>query len=180
MYYDSLLSIRGCDSVYQLLLKVEPMFLQKIDTVICGNVYDFRGRPLTTSGIYHDTVKTYYGCDSIYELNLVLYPTYLYEDYIEQCEGDMFWFRNRLIDKPGVYYDSLFTQDGCDSIYKLVYNVAPTYMHERNDTICSNKVYRFRDMYLTSPGVYYDTVVTSSGCDKIFKFTLHHNPSYER
>lgn len=179
MYYDSLLSIRGCDSVYQLLLKVEPMFLQKIDTVICGNVYDFRGRPLTTSGIYHDTVKTYYGCDSIYELNLVLYPTYLYEDYIEQCEGDMFWFRNRLIDKPGVYYDSLFTQDGCDSIYKLVYNVAPTYMFERNDTICSNKAYRFRDMYLTYPGVYYDTVVTSSGCDSIFKLTLHHYPSYE-
>lgn len=177
-YYDSLQSINGCDSVYKLLLKVEPLAMQLIDTILCGGVYDFRGRALTQSGIYHDTVRTAFGCDSIFELNLTINPTYLLSQYVEQCEGDAFLFRGRLVDQPGVYYDSLFTHDGCDSVYQLVYNIAPTYLQEFEDSICSNKTYLFRGMEITRPGIYIDTLQTISGCDSLFKLTLHHLPSY--
>lgn len=178
VYYDSLQTVSGCDSIYQLLLIVQPLSLHVIDTAICGGVYDFRGRPLTTSGVYYDTVKTYYGCDSVYQLNLTVHPTYLIKDYIEQCEGDFFEFRNKRITQEGVYYDSLLTKDGCDSIYMLVYNTTPSYLHETQDTICSNKTYNFRGKALTRPGIYYDSLQTVSGCDSLFKITLYHHNSY--
>lgn len=177
-YYDNLQSVSGCDSIYQLLLIVEPLSRHLVDTVLCGGVYDFRGIPLTKSGTYYDTVKTTYGCDSIYELNLTINSTYLYKDYVEQCEGDAFSFRGKRINSPGVYYDSLFTKDGCDSIYQLVYNITPNYLQEFVDTICSNKKYNFRGKELTRPGTYIDTLQTVSGCDSLFKLTLYHLPSY--
>ena len=178
MYYDSLSTINGCDSVYQLLLQVKPLSMQKIDTIICGGIYNFRGRPLTQSGVYFDTVRTFYGCDSVFKLDLTINPTYLFKDYVEQCEGDAFYFRNKIIESPGVYYDSLLTIEGCDSVYMLTYNITPTYMQQFEDTICSNKKYQFRGMELTRPGIYIDTLQTVSGCDSLFKLTLYHHDSY--
>lgn len=177
-HYDSLKTVSGCDSVYQLLLQVEPLALQVIDTAFCGEVYDFRGMPITQSGTYFDTVKTAFGCDSVYQLNLTFYPSYLFKQIINQCEGDVFEFRGELIDKPGVYHDSLITINGCDSVYQLVYNVGPSYLQIKYDTVCSNTPYDFRGRTITRPGIFIDSLTTKSGCDSLFQLVLEHQQSY--
>ena len=82
-------------------------------------------------------------------------------------------FRGMLIDEPGIYYDSMLTQHGCDSVYRLIYNKTPTYMFQEEDSICVGSTYNFRGMTLTKPGVYYDSLSTVSGCDSIYKLILH-------
>lgn len=177
-HYDSLKTVSGCDSVYQLLLQVEPLAFQVIDTAFCGEVYDFRGMPITQSGTYFDTVKTAFGCDSVFQLNLTFYPSYLFKQIINQCEGDVFEFRGELIDKPGVYHDSLITINGCDSVYQLVYNVGPSYLQIKYDTVCSNTPYDFRGRTITRPGIFIDSLTTKSGCDSLFQLVLEHQQSY--
>lgn len=179
VYYDSLKTTSGCDSVYKLLLIVTPIFYQEIDATICDNeYYNFRGKLLNTSGVYYDSIKTDYGCDSVYRLNLYVNETYLHNTYVELCEGDVFMFRGREIYEPGVYYDSLYSELGCDSVYKLTYNRAPSYLFEYRDSICSNRYYDFRGRKLNMPGVYFDTLKTVSGCDSIFKLILDVLPVY--
>ncbi len=177
-YYDTLQTVSGCDSIFRLLLKVSRTFYQRMDTTICGTYYDFRGKYLYESGTYYDSIKTYSGCDSVYQLNLTIHPSYLYPTYIEQCEGESFIFRGKTYTEPGIYYDSLLTCNGCDSVYMLVYNRTPTYLFETEATVCSNKSYNFRGQQIDKPGVYYDRLETVSGCDSVFKLTLTHNQSY--
>lgn len=178
-YYDSLRTVSGCDSVYKLLLIVTPRFYQEMDTTICGNeYYNFRGKLLNKTGVYYDSIKTPFGCDSIYKLNLYVNETYINEAYIELCDGDVFTFRGKDVFEPGIYYDSLYTQRGCDSIYKLIYNRAPSYLFEFYDTICSNKYYDFRGRLLNEPGIYFDSLKTVSGCDSVYKLHLEVFPVY--
>ncbi len=178
-YYDSLKTMAGCDSVYKLLLVVTPRFYHEHDTTICGNeYYNFRGRLLNKTGVYYDSIKTEFGCDSIYKLNLYVNETYLYDTYIELCEGDVFTFRDKEVYEPGVYYDSLYTEKGCDSIYKLTYNRAPSYLFELKDSVCANKFYDFRGRKLNQPGIYFDSLKTVSGCDSVYKLELFVKPVY--
>ena len=179
VYYDSLQTVSGCDSIYKLFLEVKPRFYQELESTICkGEVYDFRGRLLTESGVYYDSIKTDYGCDSVCKLNLYVNESYLYDNNIELCEGDVFLFRGKEIYESGIYYDSLKTVSGCDSVYKLIYNIAPSYVFEFKDSICSNKFYDFRGKKINKSGVYYDSLKTISGCDSIYKLTLKVMPSY--
>ena len=178
-HYDSLKTINGCDSVYKLLLVVTPRFYHEYDTTICGNeYYNFRGRLLNKTGVYYDSIKTEYGCDSIYRLNLHVNNTYLYDSYVEVCDGDVFSFRGKEIYESGVYYDSLYTQNGCDSIYKLTFNKAPSYLFELKDSVCANKFYNFRGRKLNKPGIYFDSLKTVSGCDSVYRLELIVKPTY--
>ena len=167
--YSKTVTVKGYKDVYE----------SEFDATICkGDVYDFRGRILTESGVYYDSIKTEYGCDSVCKLNLYVNETYLYDNYIELCEGDVFLFRGKEIYEPGIYYDSLKTVSGCDSVYKLIYNIATSYVFEFKDSICSNKFYDFRGKKINKSGVYYDSLKTVSGCDSIYKLTLKVIPSY--
>ncbi|MEZ4954902.1 MAG: SdrD B-like domain-containing protein [Saprospiraceae bacterium] len=65
-YYDSLLTVDGCDSVFVLNLVVQPVTDVQLTEEICpGESYPFFGNNLTTTGIYRDTQFYTSGCDSI-------------------------------------------------------------------------------------------------------------------
>lgn len=79
---------------------------------------------LTESGEYRDTLENIYGGDSIVILTLTVHPTYLFEEQIFIMEQDTVWRGRPLIglpaaDEPYLFYDSLKTTVGCDSIYQL-------------------------------------------------------------
>lgn len=53
VYYDTLTAVNGCDSVIELTLTVSPVNeIQKYDTIIVGDSYDFFGQILTETGTY--------------------------------------------------------------------------------------------------------------------------------
>ena len=179
VYYDSLISRYGCDSIYKLNLTVYPTYRKDISANICrGESYMFNGRELKNSGVYYDTLKTINGCDSIFRLALNVNPTYIFEDTITICDNEVYHFRGRQLNRPGIYCDSLIATTGCDSIYKLVLKTNPTFFKETFATICKNEYYNFRGRLLYESGVYYDSLLSVHGCDSVYKLNLTVHPTY--
>lgn len=179
VYYDSLKTIHGCDSIYKLKLHVYPNSMIETRATICSNeTYDFRGRVLSKTGVYYDSLVSSNGCDSIYKLELQVNPTHETLQTIKICQGENYVFKGEQLVESGVYYDTLKTIYGCDSIIKLLLINLPTYLYEQSVTICDNESYIFRGEKLTKTGTYYDFLKTNSGCDSIYKLNLTVNPTY--
>ena len=179
IYYDSLTTVAGCDSIYKLVLKTRPTFFEEFSRTICADeYYDFAGKHLNQTGVYYDSLLSKYGCDSVYKLNLTVHPTYHKDISANICRGESYMFNGKELRNSGVYYDTLQTVNGCDSTFRLVLNVNPTYIFEDTVTICENDVYNFRGLQINKPGVYYDSLIAKTGCDSIYKLVLKTNPTF--
>lgn len=74
-YYDSLLSINGCDSITVIQLSVNNEIIVQIDTMICyGDSVYAGGQYQTSVGLYVDSLLSVYSCDSIVYTNIDFYP----------------------------------------------------------------------------------------------------------
>jgi uncharacterized protein YceK len=189
--YDSLLTGNGCDSVYHLTLTVNPTYIFDTIAAICDNgSYQWRDTLLggLDAGIYtiYDSLLTFNGCDSVYRLTLTVNPTYLFEEQYTICDNGNYLWRDTLLSgfAAGTYtiYDSLMTFNGCDSVYRLTLKVSPTYLFSTAYSICDNDDYQWRDTLLSglAAGIYivYDSLLTTSGCDSVYRLTLTVNPTY--
>lgn len=178
-YYDNYISYVGCDSVYQLNLKIGEPFYEKTDVNICtGETYVWRGDEYKKQGIYYNEYKTIDGCDSIYELNLIQNKTYFYSQSKTICQGEYYQWHGRRYYESGVYWDSLKTINACDSVYQLVLTVKEPFVAEEIATICDNETYYWRNKQCKTEGTYYDSLKTQIGCDSVYKLTLYVKPTY--
>ncbi|MDD3875193.1 MAG: DUF2341 domain-containing protein [Bacteroidales bacterium] len=174
IYYDSLLSEFGCDSVYVLNLMIHPHYEFQIADTICGNsVYTWRGDNYSTTGTYYDSLLTQYGCDSIYVLHLNVHPVFEFSQNTAICQGSIFTWRGDDYSLQGTYYDSLMTQNDCDSVYILNLTLNPSYEFTTVDTICDGTVYSWRGNNYNTSGTYYNSFLTQNGCDSVYILELH-------
>ncbi|MBR1632123.1 MAG: IgGFc-binding protein, partial [Paludibacteraceae bacterium] len=154
-----------CDSVYTLHLHVSPSYLfVTTDTICADETYGWRGRSFNRSGTYWDSLQTVSGCDSIYKLELQVTDTFFYALQEEICDDEWYDFHGRMLNRQGVYWDSLQTQYGCDSVYRLELIVHPTTLEERWDTICIGDCYHLDRYVHCTAGYYEDTTVNEWGC----------------
>ncbi|MBS1685965.1 MAG: T9SS type A sorting domain-containing protein [Bacteroidetes bacterium] len=125
-YYDSLIDMRGCDSVTILVLTVNSSYPHAgSDTqTVCGPL-QYGNYLHTQSGDYIDTLYTIYGCDSVVTLHLTIYPEY-YDTVTASvaCSQPGYSFRGKTYNITGTYTDSLHTIYGCDSFFTLRLTVA--------------------------------------------------------
>ena len=162
----------------RLALNVRPTYLFEENVSICKNdTYNFRGQILDKAGTYYDRYETIDGCDSIYKVNLSVNPTYLFETKATICDNHPYHYRNRTFNQTGVYYDSLITVAGCDSVYKLDLTANKTYSFTEYANICDYERYKFHSKLLHKTGTYIDTLYTSCGCDSVFTLNLHVQPT---
>lgn len=179
-YTDSLISILppGCDSVYVLNLTVYPAYEFVTSAAICdGDVYVWRGNNYTVNGTYYDSLQTVVGgCDSTYVLNLNVHPVYNFVTDAGICDGDIYSWRGNDYSLPGTYYDSLQTQQGCDSIYRLNLEVYQVFIDITNADICEGDIFTWRNNDYSIEGTYYDSLISQFGCDSIFVLNLNVNP----
>lgn len=68
---------------------------------------------------YSTTLQSVMGYDSIVNLSLTVYPAYSYVEDTTLCNASSFTWRGHTYTESGIYYDSLQTVHGCDSIYQL-------------------------------------------------------------
>ena len=185
-YTLSLSSQAGCDSILTLHLTVHPVYDTTLyDTICQGNSYSNYGFDLpsgTSGGTFTKTYSTVHGCDSTVTLNLHVHPVYLFSETQHICQGDTFDFRGRKLYKSGVYYDSLATVHGCDSIYRLTLSVHSTSPLLFPDKVCYGSGYNKYGFSL--PSVYHDTLVRDTfrsfwGCDSIRILSLSVQPVYD-
>ncbi|MGN1239535.1 MAG: PKD domain-containing protein [Paludibacteraceae bacterium] len=179
-YYANYQTVLGCDSVYKLVVKEVPTYYREIEATICDSEeYDFNGQILQKSGVYIDSAQSVYGCDSVIKLTLHVNPSYLFDTYVETCHNDTFTFRGKVIDHPGIFYDSLYTHLGCDSVYRFIYNKTAEYIFEHEETIYQGESYYYQGQYFTNPGLHKITYQSVSGCDSIYQLRLIVLPKYQ-
>jgi len=145
-------------------------FITETDTVCGGKLW--HGNTYSVSGTYYDSLLTTLGCDSIYVLNLTVNPTYEFTSYDTICQGDVYSWHGNTYSVSGTYYDSLLTTLGCDSIYVLNLTVNSTYEFTSYDTICQGDLYSWHGNTYSVSGTYYDSLLTTLGCDSIYVLNL--------
>lgn len=169
IYFDTLTSIRNCDSIIMLHLTVLPLKRDSIYRTICpGSQFLFNGKAYDIAGFYSDTLSTA-TCDSV--ATLVLSVT-IKKDSINRsiCENGQYNFNGRLLTATGVYRDTLPTAT-CDSIAVLNLTVLPFKRSSLSKTICEGAQFHFNGQFITTAGTYSDTLSTAT-CDSIVQLNL--------
>ncbi|MEO1517446.1 MAG: hypothetical protein AAFV95_20655, partial [Bacteroidota bacterium] len=172
-YFDTLQSTASCDSILILSLLVNDTVRQAQSARVCaGETYSFGGLSLTQAGTYFDTLSTVAGCDSILVLTLAVSDTVRTPVSVQICEGESYSFDGAQLTQSGLYYDTLQTSAGCDSLIELTLLVGDTSRTAIAARVCEGSSYLFGGLSLTQAGIYFDTVQTLAGCDSILALSL--------
>lgn len=159
VYQDTLASLNGFDSIVQLNLTVALHYLvTEYDTICAPDVYLFGNDTIRSSGRYTQALFSRFGCDSIVELRLlVLGGDTLYLDSLI-CEGESVRFNDKDFGQEGIYYDSIFSDEGCMSLVALrLQLVRPSIDLGPDQTTCFEE----GSITLSAPG--FDRVKWSDG-----------------
>ena len=186
IYRDTLTSSLGCDSVVKHVVTVGQAYFFSSEAFINeGGSYPWHrnGQPITLNqaGTYWDSCKTVLGCDSIYKLTLRLnqaeyiFPTE--NDFV--CSADLpYVWHHKSLTQTGLYYDSLKTNKGLDSIYSIYLTVYPT-IHTREELhFCEGTRAVINGKPYEQDAVFKDTLTSFTGCDSIVDYVLHFHASY--
>ena len=151
----------GCDSLEHLILTVHPSYFFSDTVDICQSdsvnyPYKWRQYDISQSGVYSDSMLTdTYGFDSIFQLVVHVWPAYMTNEQYEIGEGEVLKIHGRDISKPAIYYDTLRTIHGCDSIFHVVVNQKRTREFFWTREICQGDYFEFLDgRKLTHTGQY--------------------------
>ena len=191
----------GCDSIYTLVLTVNPTYFIPETATVCDNEeYVWEGHEveigIQSAGSYTiwDSLQTINGCDSVYQLTLTVTPTYNFEpETATVCDNEEYVWEGHDVEigilQAGTYtiYDSLNTAIyGCDSIHTLMLTVTPTYNFQAETaTVCDNEEYVWEghnvEIGILPAGTYtiYDSMKTSTyECDSVHTLILTVTPTY--
>ena len=179
-YYHRLQTIHGADSTVVLNLVVHPTYDDTVRAAICqGESYTLYGFNETTAGTYTHADTSRYGCDSLFTLVLTVNPVYDTTISAEIIEDNDYVFNGRRLTEQGVYYDTLQTVDGCDSIFILNLVVHQHVRTEFNEEICSNERYTEHGFDTNITGTYYHRLQTIHGADSTVVLNLVVHPTYD-
>ena len=151
-------------------IMVHPNMESDIYETICQNeYYNFFGNDLYIPGVYDQTIQTQYGCDSTIHLHLGTWDTYETAITDAFCQGEQYMFFGDPLYSPGIYYHTLESVHGCDSIIKLSLTQNPIYEISLTESTCEGGAgYYYNGDYLQpSPYPYVYDFETASGCDSI-------------
>lgn len=167
-YRDTLNGVNGCDSISILDVIVNGLDTTTILKAICSNEYfEFGGEQITRTGTYLDLDKNINSCDSLIILDIEV--SEVSEVFLSEiiCDGGYFSAGGQDIMEQGDYQFVLENSNGCDSTVNLSLELLDGSQNEFTDTICRGEVYPFGAIDLTLPGIYFDTLTNTNGCDSI-------------
>jgi gliding motility-associated-like protein len=171
VYYDTLKTIRNCDSVLKLTLTINLLDTNRQTQSICrGKSYNFYSQILTNAGTYSHKWTNRNGCDSTILLTLSVIDSSTYSFNRMLCSGQSFPFNNQNLTQAGVYRDTFMNYLGCDSFVTLNLSFGLVLYDTLRQTVCAGQVFRG----YSSPGTYYETYKSNQGCDSILTIYLKH------
>jgi len=173
VYFDTLLTASGCDSVLITQLFVAgdtETFLLEIlcegETVMAG------GELQSTDGVYTDHYEGYNGCDSIvYTTVVVRYPnrTFFKESI---CEGESVSIYGELQTEAGFYESILTGINGCDSIITTELTVIPKDGMVYDYVFCEGDSIEVEGIVYYETTILRDTFASTVGCDSIVQINI--------
>ena len=189
-YRDTLPTITGCDSIFELTIVQMDAPLVQYDTLCYEPTYLFMGHeyPIPPVDAYQHMQYVPYTLEyrdddacRRYFMHLAIVPDYNVDSvlYDTISHGTVYSWRNQSITQSGSYYDE--EELGCHSTkhYTLHLVVKPYPIEEINASLCFNGTYSFRGKELTTPGIYADTVFSAAGIGGIYRVTLTDNRNFE-
>lgn len=174
-YFDTLISFStACDSIHETQLSVNPIQNSNSNLSICAGDSAFLGGAWqTVSGNFFDTIPSAVtGCDSIHETQLTVIQPVQGNDNQSICDGDSIFLAGGWQQTSGLYYDTLTSSLGCDSILETTLTVINPVNGQANIEICDGDSYFAGGGFQTTSGVYFDTLIAASGCDSIHRSDL--------
>jgi len=170
IYYDTLSSINGCDSIIVTELRIENNFIEFVTVVqICDGDSWFAGGGIQIdSGIFIDTLENTDGCDTILTTNLTVFNDFflLPQSGHKICEGDSFFLQNEWQYFSGLYFDTTFSSNACDTLTPTFLQVLPSNSNEFID-LCPGGTYYTGGALQNQSGTFIDTLTNTLGCDSI-------------
>ena len=187
LYYDTLATVMGCDSVIELTLTVNPSYNLFISETICDDdlpyIYGNTIFPIgTVSGIYPILLQTVDFCDSLINFNLTVNERITTSLSSAICHGEVYNDFGFVADSEGTYIQHLQRENGCDSTVILYLTEYPVYQHTDTVIICDIELpYTYGHNTFpvgTVSGDYYVELRTTDYCDSIILLNLTVNPTY--
>ncbi len=167
-YNVTVVDINGCASTASATVSVLLPSSSNQSASICnGDSILLGGTFQTQAGTYFDTLIGANGCDSVVITELSVLSNFLTEQTAQICEGDSLLVGGAFQTESGVYYDTLISSAGCDSIIETTLSVVNTITNVVPVSICDGESYFAGGALQTQPGQYSDTFTTSFGCDSI-------------
>jgi hypothetical protein len=166
----TLSSIFGCDSVINVYANIHPSYRHvDIDTICSNELYIWQYdtiEHLEAGDYIHETVYPTQNanCDSTFTLYLHVKQAYNMMRYDTICENEFYVFYQDTLTQPGIYHDTIYTHNGCDSVTTLHLTVLDTTLNIIYDTICITENYIFHHTALSEPGAYEFLSLNSSNC----------------
>ena len=178
-YTNILTSWTGADSTVILNLAVNPIYNDTITAEICqGEIYTLYNFNESEAGVYTHQSMSIHGCDSVFTLNLIVNPTYTTNLSAEILEGQTYDFNGHILNQTGIYYDTLSTNKGCDSIFILDLVVHPNVQTLINAEICQGETYSENNFTASETGTYQQNLQTIHGTDSTVILNLVVNSIY--
>ena len=197
IYGDTLKTIYGCDSIYQIAVNTKRMIEVERDIAICdGNYYDLYGQKLTKAGKY---TKMSPNGDTIAHINLTVNPVsvikqrivitdeevpyiyggHLYTPEIPEWDSEtQSWDKDVKTTIENSYF---LNQYGCDSTVYLEFVVTTHYSDWTQIPLCSNETLIIDNDTITHAGYY--TFVRRSNVtkrmDSLYRVEVYEAPRYE-
>ncbi|MBL4658192.1 MAG: T9SS type A sorting domain-containing protein [Flavobacteriales bacterium] len=170
----------GCAKNDSTIISGPPAIYDSTATSICSNDSIFlQGAYQNTSAIYYDTLLAVNGCDSIIGTTLAIDSALFFMPNLSICTGDSIIIYGNYQSTANIYYDSLTTQNGCDSILSTALSLDTNYyITDPIIRVCSNDSILIYGVYQNVAGTYYDSSLTINGCDSIHVKTLTIDPSF--
>ena len=151
-------------------IMVHPNEVEEVEHTICENdIYDFYGENVQTPGVYEHHTQTEFGCDKLIRLHLYNWDTYETPITDHFCQGEHYMFYDQAISTSGIYYHTLESAHGCDSVIKLNLIQDPSYEVELWESTCEGGAgyYYVGDYLQPSPYPYIYVFESVLGCDSV-------------
>jgi len=182
IFYDSLLTSTGCDSVIETDLTISSQITVNLTLSICeGDSTLVNGNYELSTGTFYDTTVSLGGCDSVTITSLSVLPA-LTSLTASICPGDSLLIGSLYQTSAGLYVDTLVSSAGCDSIVTVdltLYSSSVTLDSLGGDLVASGGVTYLWNTGATNStitpdtnGVYSVTVTDINGCVATASFNV--------
>lgn len=116
-YYDTIPFGYNCDSVIiSNIAFALPIITNETISICSGDSIFLQGYFQFNPGTYYDTINPSIGCDTIIISDLSFFPIIQMTDSVFICQGDSILLQGEFQLNPGIYFDTLVANSGCDSI----------------------------------------------------------------
>jgi len=163
----------GNDSIVALDLTIKPIFETTVSkTIKDGEILNFGTQNIVSEGTYTETFTSRNDCDSIVTMTVTVNHDVVKLQEIFYITCGAYNFKGTLLEENGVYYDTLKTKYGTDSIVKINLTINQGVEVDTVAYLLEGEEFVFGNQILTVPGLYTEVFHSSTSCDSVVNLTL--------